>query len=78
MAAARWTLYHWPEDTAENTAENWELVGEAVETDTWHGAVRGIGPITPGRYLIRNESAPDGGQYFLLEPDKTIVPVDAF
>ena len=37
-----------------------------------------IGPITPGRYLIRNESAPNGGQYFLLEPDKTIVPVDAF
>ena len=52
--------------------------GGAVETDTWRGAVRRIGPITPGRYLIRNESAPNGGQYFLLEPDKTIVPVDAF
>jgi hypothetical protein len=74
VAVAEWTLYHWPEDTAEN----WEPVGEAVETDTWHGAVRRIGPVTPGRYMIRNESAPNGGQYFLLEPDKTIVPVDAF
>jgi hypothetical protein len=74
VAVAKWTLYHWPNDTAEN----WEPVGEAVDTDTWHGAVRRIGPITPGRYLIRNESAPNAGQYFLLEPDKTIVPVDAF
>lgn len=74
MAAARWALYHWP----WGTAENWEPVAEAVETDTWHAAVRRIGPIRPGRYLIRNEAAPNGGQYFLLEPDKTIVPVEAF
>jgi hypothetical protein len=74
VAVAEWTLYYWPEDTEEN----WEPVGEAVETDTWHAAVRRIGPIRPGRYLIRNESASSGGQYFLLEPDKTIVPVDAF
>jgi hypothetical protein len=74
VAAARRTLYHWPEDTVENL----EQVGGAVESDTWRGAVRRIGPITPGRYLIRNESAPNGGQCFLLEPDKTIVPVDAF
>jgi hypothetical protein len=74
VAAARWALYHWP----WGTAENWEPVAEAVETDTWHAAVRRIGPIRPGRYLIRNEAAPNGGQYFLLEPDKTIVPVEAF
>jgi hypothetical protein len=74
VAVAEWTLYHWPEDAEEN----WEPVGEAVETETWRGAVRMIGPIMPGRYLIRNESAPNGGQFFLLEPDKTIVPVDSF
>jgi len=74
VAAARWALYHWP----WGTAENWEPVAEAVETDTWHAAVRRIGPITPGRYLIRSESAPNGGHYFLLEPDKTIMPVDSF
>lgn len=75
MALAKWSLYHWPADTPER----WERVGDEAETDTWQGAVRRIGPITPGRYLIENDSAPSGsGQYFLLEPDKTIVAVDGF
>ncbi len=73
MAVAKWTLYHWPADTPEH----WEQVGDAVEVDTWHGAIRRIGPVTPGRYLVKNQSTPNG-MYFLLEPDNTIVPVDGF
>ena len=73
MPVANWTLYHWP----EGTLQNWQRVGASTDTESWHGAVRRIGPIVPGRYLIENESAPRSHQ-FVLEPDKTIVPVEGF
>ena len=74
MPELTWRLQHWPLDTPEN----WQQVGEPVEADTWEQAVEKIGPTEAGRYLIMNDASLDHGQYFRLEPDKTMVPVDAF
>lgn len=58
--------------------ENWEPVGEPVDAGSAQEALEKVAPTDAGRYLVTNDASLEHGSYFRVEPDGTVVPVDAF